>query len=345
MGTIQHLASAGREAAARLDAPPARPTLPPMPPEQQRALFTLCLLAAMADGVKNDAERAALKRIAATLPGAGHDLPAIYQDVILQRITLAETVQPLTERETRQLAYEMALGVCEADEELTPAESRFLETLRGLLGLDAEVARKAAADTEAVAFAPVSVLPPVLAAESGTPALPAPDAASLDRTILNYSILNGALELLPQSLSTVAILALQMKLVYAVGKAHGQELDRGHIKEFLAAAGVGLASQAVEGYLVRISRGLFGKAAGGVGRALGGQAASSLMSFATTYALGQVARRYYAGGRQLSVAQLKEAFNGLLGEGRALQQNYLPEIQRRAATLGAADVMKLVAGR
>lgn len=311
-----------------------------MIPEQQRALYTLCLMAAMADGVKNEAERSALKRLAGTLPEAGHDLPAIYQDVILQRITLAEAVQPLTEREARQLAYEMALGVCEADEELTPAENRFLETLRGLLGLDPEVARKAAADTEAVAFAPVSVLPPVLAAEAG-----APDAAALDRTILNYAILNGALELLPQSLSTVAILALQMKLVYAVGKAHGHELDRGHIKEFLAAAGVGLASQAVEGYLVRISRGLFGKAAGGMGRAVGGQAASSLMSFATTYALGQVARRYYAGGRRLSTAQLKEAFNGLLGEGRALQGRYLPEIQRRAATLGAADVMKLVAGR
>lgn len=302
-------------------------------------------MAAMADGVKNDAERVALKRLAGTLPEAGHDLPAIYQDVILQRITLAEAVQPLTDRETRQLAYEMALGVCEADEQLSPPENHFLETLRGLLGLDPEVARKAAADTEAIAFAPVSALPPVLAAEAGAPAAPSPDAAALDRTILNYAILNGALELLPQSLSTVAILALQMKLVYAVGRAHGHELDRGHIKEFLAAAGVGLASQAVEGYLVRISRGLFGKAAGGVGRAVGGQAASSLMSFATTYALGQVARRYYAGGRRLSTTQLKEAFDGLLGEGRTLQQRYLPEIQQRAATLGAADVMKLVAGR
>jgi uncharacterized protein (DUF697 family) len=176
-------------------------------------------------------------------------------------------------------------------------------------------------------------------------ASPRPADAALDQTILNYSILNGALELLPQSLSTVAILALQMKLVYAVGKAHGHELDRGHIKEFLAAAGVGLASQAVEGYLVRLSRGLLGKVAGGVGRAVGGQAASSLMSFATTYALGQVAKRYYAGGRRLSTEQLRESFQGLLGEGRSLQQKYLPEIQRRAATLAPADVMKLVAGR
>ncbi|MFN0069583.1 MAG: YcjF family protein [Limisphaerales bacterium] len=316
-----------------------------MTTEEERAIATVCLLAAFADGSKNDAERAAVKRVVASLPAAGASLPLLYQDALLQRVPLAQAVQPLADPETRQLAYEMAVGVCEADDRLADAEKSFLETLRGLLGLDPEVARKAAADTEAVAFAPVSALPPMLR-EITPVAAPSPPAdAALDQTILNYSILNGALELLPQSLSTVAILALQMKLVYAVGKAHGHELDRGHIKEFLAAAGVGLASQAVEGYLVRLSRGLLGKVAGGVGRAVGGQAASSLMSFATTYALGQVARRYYAGGRRLSTEQLRESFSGLLGEGRTLQQKYLPEIQRRAATLSSTDVMKLVAGR
>ena len=44
--------------------------------------------------------------------------------------------------------------------------------------------------------------------------------------ILNYSILNGALELLPQSMASMAIIPLQMKMVYRIGKEHGYELDR-----------------------------------------------------------------------------------------------------------------------
>ena len=64
--------------------------------------------------------------------------------------------------------------------------------------------------------------------------------------ILNYAILNGALELLPESLATMAIIPLQMKMVYRVGMSHGFELDRGHIKDFIATLGVGLTSQYVE---------------------------------------------------------------------------------------------------
>jgi hypothetical protein len=57
----------------------------------------------------------------------------------------------------------------------------------------------------------------------------------VDKMILNYAILNGALELLTDSLATMAIIPLQMKMVYRIGKAHGYELDRGHIKELLRA--------------------------------------------------------------------------------------------------------------
>ncbi len=36
-----------------------------------------------------------------------------------------------------------------------------------------------------------------------------------------------------------------MKMVYRIGKSYGFDLDRGHIKDFLATAGVGMASQYV----------------------------------------------------------------------------------------------------
>ena len=52
-------------------------------------------------------------------------------------------------------------------------------------------------------------------------------------------------------------------------------------------------------------------------------------SFATTYALGQVAKRYYAGGRVMSTAMLRESFQDMLGPAKQLQTEYLPQIRQR----------------
>ena len=50
----------------------------------------------------------------------------------------------------------------------------------------------------------------------------------------------------------------------------------------------------------------------------GRQAVSSGFSFASTYALGHIAKRYYAGGRALSGPALKEASPSMLGEAKGL---------------------------
>ena len=62
----------------------------------------------------------------------------------------------------------------------------------------------------------------------------------------------------PQSLASMAIIPLQMKMVYRIGKAHGFELDRGHIKDLLATLGVGLTSQYVEQFGRKLLGGLLG---------------------------------------------------------------------------------------
>ncbi|WP_419186957.1 YcjF family protein, partial [Azohydromonas sediminis] len=188
------------------------------------------------------------------------------------------------------------------------------------------------------------------AAAASAPARPAPaavllsdaESAALDQSILNHAILCGALELLPQNWATMAIIPLQMKLVYGIGQRYGVTLDQGHIKEFLATAGVGLTSQYLEQFGRKLIGGLLGKVAGGVGRGVGRAATGVAFSFATTYALGQLAKRYYGGGRQMSRAVLKDTFAGLLGPARQLQQQYLPQIEQRARTLDAGQIMNLV---
>ncbi len=190
-------------------------------------------------------------------------------------------------------------------------------------------------------------------ADAGTTPPPVPISAAgnakdaeTDKMILNYAILNGALELLPETMATIGIVPLQMKMVYRVGKTFGHELDRAHIKELLAAAGVGLTSQIVEGYARKLVGGLLGKFGGGkTVRTVANQLTSSAMSFASTYALGQLAKRYYGGGRTLSGLQLKEMFTSLTNEARQLHGRYAGDIQARASQVNLGNLLPMIKGQ
>ena len=231
------------------------------------------------------------------------------------------------------------------------AENQFLRELRKLLDLESD---KIAAETEqqadAIALAgaatPVSVAveKPVSDITAPQAAQPVVDEAAQNKMILNYAIVNGALELLPQSWASVAIIPLQIKMVYRIGKAYGHELDQGHIREFLATVGVGLTSQYLEQFGRKLVGGLLGGLLGKTGKKMGGAATGMVMSFATTYALGQVASRYYASGRQMSTDLLKQTFTELIGPAKNLQAQYLPQIQEKARNLDATTIMSMVKG-
>jgi uncharacterized protein (DUF697 family)/tellurite resistance protein len=305
---------------------------------EQKSILTICLMAAFADGAKHEREREEVKRVASSLAGDGSmNIAALYQDVLLKRVSLPAVTATLSSPETRQLAFEMAVCVCDADGAQSDLERAFLRELRTALSLDAGKAQVYTEQVENIAAAP---MPPTAAPAFASTMSP----EEMDKTILNAAIVNGALELLPESLSTMAIIPLQMRLVYGIGKSYGFDLDRGHIKDFLATIGVGLTSQYLEQAGRKLLSGLLGKMGGGVLRGLGKQAVSSGMSFATTYALGHVAKRYYGGGRTLSTQMLRESFDGILNEAKDLQTRYLPEMQQKARTLNTARVLEMVRG-
>ena len=88
-------------------------------------------MAAFADGLKDDREREAVKQVADALGGeTGIDLPALFRDVLLSKPDLAQVVPPLTTPELKQYAYEMAVGVANADGAQNDEEKSFLERLR-----------------------------------------------------------------------------------------------------------------------------------------------------------------------------------------------------------------------
>ncbi|MBD3894001.1 DUF533 domain-containing protein [Hydrogenophaga sp.] len=319
-----------------------------MSTQEQQSILAIALLAAFADGSKADAEREAIRRMADSL---GHEagaagLARLYQDVLLKRVTLADAVAGLSDASQRQLAYEMAVCVCDVDGRQSPAESDFLADLKIRLQLDTAQVAAFEGEEAALVAASEDALAPTAGAVSPVAAL-APAARTaldteLDQSILKYALLNGALELLPQSWASMAIIPLQVKMVYGIGKAHGVDLDQGHIREFIGAVGVGLTSQYLEQFGRKLLGGLLGKAGGRMAGRIGGAATGMAFSFATTYALGQVAKRYYAGGRVMSTALLKESFQGLLGPAKQMQTQYLPQIRQTAATLDAGKVLAMV---
>lgn len=318
---------------------------------EQEAVLTIALLAAFADGAKDEREREEIKRIAESLTGeaGAPQMSQLYQNVLLKRVNVSQAAATLTDPSHRQLAYEMAVCVCDADAVASPAEQKFLQELRGALGLDAQQTAHVEKEAAALADAPL----PVAVAAAATPAAAQPTSngatrqatmsdAEMDKYILNHSIVNGAIELLPQSLATMAIIPLQIKLVYRIGQAYGFQMDKGHIREFIATAGVGLTSQYIEQIGRKLLGGLLGSVAGGLGRGLGSVTAGAAFSFATTYALGQLAKRYYSGGRQMNTALIQQTYQSLLGQAKQLQGQYSSEIQHKASTLDAGQVMSMV---
>jgi len=323
-----------------------------MTDEERKSILSIALHAAFADGLKHERERDEIRSIARSLAGeAGSaELAPLYQDVLLNRARLESATAELSGPGMRQLGYEMAVCVCDADGRQSEAERRFLAELKVLLRLDPGDAAALEREADAIVDLTESAAPAL--APDSLPIPPGPVATSssmvpegeLDKSILNYALVNGALELLPQSWASMAIIPLQVKMVYGIGKGHGVTLDQGHIKEFIAAAGVGLTSQYLEQFGRKLLGGLLGKAAGKTAGKLGSAATGVAVSFATTYALGQLAKRYYAGGRTMSTAVLRETFQSLTGPARQMQTQYMPQIRQQAETLDMGRVIAMVRG-
>jgi len=297
-------------------------------------VLAVCILAAFADGSQAEVERTQVERIVNDFAGEHPDLAAAYQQVLGGKTCLPQAATQLQAPSARALAYEMAVCVCNADGSLNDAETQFLTELRQALQLEAPSVQPHQQTVRTMMEQPLAgAAPPVMDANW---------EADLDHLILNAAILNGALEIMPQTLATMAIIPLQMRLVYQVGKRYGYELDRGHLKDFLATVGVGLTSQVFEGFTRRLVGGLTRGLAGGLIGGLVGQAAGSAFAFATTYALGQVARRYYASGRTLSSQQLKDVFSSLLQEARSMQGSYSGAIAEKSRQVNVAELLPIV---
>jgi hypothetical protein len=76
---------------------------------------------------------------------------------------------------------------------------------------------------------------------------------------------------------------------------------------------------------------LLGSAAGNVG--------GGAVTFASTYALGHVADRYYAQGRSISMSDLKQLFERFKGEANTLYPRVQDRIRQRASGKSLSDLV------
>lgn len=334
-----------------------------MSQSERDAVAAICLLAAFADGQPDEQERSRIRSVMDSLAVEGGATSgvsnSVYQRVIFKQTDAVREVALLTTPEIRKLAYEMAVSVCDADGVSSVAEKKFLAELAPACGLSEGEATTMLNEANQMAGAPINGAASGAASGPATTPPPVPGATprlspameqEMDGSIRNYAILNGSLELLPQGLASAAIIPLQMKMVYEIGKRYGYALDRGHIKDFLATAGVGMTSQVVESFARRLVGGLLEGVAGrvvgrGLGHMVGGvgrMATGGAFTFASTYALGQVARQYYAGGRKLSAIDLRAAFTQQVAAAEGLYGQYRPRIEEQAKRVNPMQLLNLV---
>ena len=295
---------------------------------REDALLRVGIAAALADGTCNPDERRHIERLATA---AGLDAATTLAQGATDTPDLAIRLHDAV---GRKAAYDFAVAVCNADGVTNDAERRFLDGLRAELELPEAVAMHELATAGALASAPVAGGP--LAAET---------ASTVEDLVLQHAVLAGALELLPQSLANLAVIPVQLRMVYLIGQRHGMQLDAAQAKDMLGTFGLGAATQVLDGITRRV---LGGVASGLLGTLLGGAAggvAGVGTVFAATYALGQAAEQYYAQGRRLGPDDLRALFARLREEAQGLYPKVRAQIEERAETLDLQQVIAMLGGR
>ncbi len=300
--------------------------------EEIETIIAFATLAAMCDGLKDDAEQAQVAEAARTL--GLRDPEAIIAQAMSGALTIAGLADRLHSDEAKRLAHDTATAVCHANGWISPSEGKFLHDLADTLQLDTSptddviaVINRAVSDHPARPITPAPGVP-VVTERAADPAA-AIGHSPIDDHILDQSMLTAALELLPDRLANLGILPLQLRLVHHIGQQHGHRLDTKQVADLVATFGLGAAAQVLEKVVRRTFGGLAGGLLGGLLGGGAGIASGAAVTFASTYALGHAADQYYAQGRSLSTSDLKALFTKL----RTDAVTIFPRVEARVGEL------------
>lgn len=304
-----------------------------MTPTDTEIIIMIAARAAVVDGTKSELE---LQQISAAASRLGlTNAEAVVQRAAATPEDISSLAAALSTESARRAAYEIAVAVCNADGVADAREVAFLQELQFALGAGVATAEMSAIASVATLTGQV-MPPPVPSTATAQP----PAQGELDAMILDQAILTAALEVLPDRLSNMAILPLQLRMVYTIGQRYGQQLNASQVKDLAATFGIGAAAQFMESIVRKTFGGLAGGLIGGILGGATGMAAGATVSFGTTYALGHAAAQYYAQGRSLSSADMKALFTRFQKEAETI----LPKVQDRVQSVAKSTNLQSVLG-
>ncbi len=253
------------------------------------AQFRLLVAVAKADGRLEDRELDALK-------GALGRHSDLLDDLLADDIDVDAELAVLDPVDRRQL-YQSAFAMSYADGHAAVDEVNLLQRLvpdegeRTLLGqvfgetLDTLVPGRIVAVAD-----------------------PAQREMEILEDILKYSVLSAVAGAMPVPgvaiVADLAVVALQAKMVHDIGQYWGHQMDMPAVRAFIGSVAGSTGLRIAVNNLARFVPGW-------------GSAFGAATSFATTFALGQVAQRYFAAGRALDESELQGLFQQAKVEGRS----------------------------
>lgn len=239
---------------------------------------------AKADGKITAEERAALEASLAMLP-AGTDL----QSLLDEKIDLDQVLAQITSPAAREQLWQSAFSMVHADGAATAEEQALVDKIRTTFHIDEATASttKRLLDEAKDTLLPSNIDPI---------ADPAKRQKEIDQDVLKYSVFSAVLGAFPVpglAIATdLAIVALQVKLVRDIGQYWGHKVDQQAAKTLLGGLGLGTGARIAVANLAKLVP-------------VWGSAFGATSAFATTWALGKIANRYFEGGQKADIASLK----------------------------------------
>jgi len=268
-------------------------------PTENHALASLRVLVsvAQADGALAPQEHMSLENAFAGLSMPADVTP---KSLLVEKIDLDAQLRLFTTPETRESIYQSALGMVHVDGVCTPGEQKRLDHIRTTLQISDE---KASLTRRVLGEAKDAVLPSSIQKVDDS----ARRTTEIDADTLKYSVISGALGAFPipgLAIATdLAVVGVQLKLVRDIGQRWGHQVDKQAAVSLLGGLGLGTGARIAVTNLAKLIPAW-------------GSLVGASTSFATTWALGKIANKYFEGGMKADLANLKGDFKAAQIEGR-----------------------------
>lgn len=280
------------------------------------ACLKIIVAVAKADGKLKEGEGQALEEAMRDLkiPGAPN-----VENLLEEHTDIAAEIACLASEDARMLAYETACGIAMADGECSPEEQRLLDRLRKDLNIPE---RNALTLNRIFSEAKDTVLPSNIRPVSD----PEKREKEIKEDILKYSVLGAVLGAFPVPglavITDMAVVGLQMKMVRDIGQYYGHKTDKSAAKSLLGALGLGTGARVAISNLCKFVPAW-------------GSAVGATAAFASTWALGRIADKYFAAGAKEDPAKLREEFKKVELEGKSVYEKNKALVEKKRQTVGA----------